>query len=192
MATVDIQFKLQQHLNGLGLFRSEMEVIYLLAELRKLMEQEPELKVQYRSIKFYCDWALHTKKSFDFRGLEQVFAQIYSDCEDYYSKYPQVVEAKSIARLMYFEEFRKDLGPLFIKYELDQSMLEEHGKWVSFVKQLLGVLTDQPIERPSKEIASIQVVGSNSDSAAIMVIFTEPIIDKMGVGQPQYLLGNAY
>lgn len=42
--------------------RSEAEAVYLMVEVRKLLEQQ-DAKQQYQYLTFHCDWALHAKLS---------------------------------------------------------------------------------------------------------------------------------
>ena len=42
--------------------RSEAEAVYLMVEVRKLLEQQ-DAKRQYQYLTFHCDWALHAKLS---------------------------------------------------------------------------------------------------------------------------------
>jgi hypothetical protein len=58
MTTRDIIGKLGTELDA-GI-TSEVQVVYLLAGIRKLMERD-EVKEQYPDLKFHCDWALHSK-----------------------------------------------------------------------------------------------------------------------------------
>lgn len=191
MSTTDIQLKLQRHLDGLELFEKEMEVIYLLVEIRKLMEREDVMQPRHRSIKFYCDWALHTMKSRDFRGLEDVFNEIYVGCEEFFLRNTGVTP-QPLSRLMYFEQLRRDLRPFFEEHNLSVAMLDNEETWVSFVKQLLGIVTDQPISKPIPLISEILVVGSNQNSAAIMIVFEEPIIDSTGKSNLHFQYRNAF
>ncbi len=58
MTTQDIIWKLTRELDQ-GI-TSEVQVVYLLAGIRKLMERDG-VKEQYPDLKFHCDWALHSK-----------------------------------------------------------------------------------------------------------------------------------
>jgi hypothetical protein len=194
MASNDIQFKLQKFLEGLESFSEEMHAMYLLAEIRKLIEHERgDLKPEYRNIKFYCDWALHTAKSQSFRGLEATFEEIYQDCKKHIERAPVVIGAQKLVEFLYFEELKKHLFILYDRYQLPKSMLEDNAAWVSFVKRLLEILTDQPITNiPNDHIKAICVIGANDQSAAIRVYFTEPINTRGGEPRYYYQLANAF
>jgi hypothetical protein len=58
MTTRDIIGKLTRELDA-GI-TTEVQVVYLLAGIRKLMERD-EVMEQYPDLKFHCDWALHSK-----------------------------------------------------------------------------------------------------------------------------------
>src|SRR5260221_14404807 len=58
MTTRDIIWKLTRELDQ-GI-TSEVQVVYLLVGVRKLMERDG-LKKQYPDLNFHCDWALHSK-----------------------------------------------------------------------------------------------------------------------------------
>jgi hypothetical protein len=58
MSTPDILEKLTKELDA-GI-TSEVQVVYLLAGIRKLMERD-EVEDEYTNLKFHCDWVLHPK-----------------------------------------------------------------------------------------------------------------------------------
>ena len=194
MAVDDIQIKLNTLLTRPEDLGNEIEVLYLMAELRKLIEHEPgELKPEYRNIKFYCDWALHTAKTRSFVGLETTFKVIYDDCANHIQHESTVVSAPKLIEFLYFEGLSDHMRVLFERHGLPTDMLDDEEKWVDFVKGLLQILTDQPVMNiPESKISKICVIGANSTGAAIRVYFHVPIVDEKGQERSYYQLSNGF
>jgi hypothetical protein len=64
-------------------FQSERQIVYILVEVRKLLEKEGTLFHEcYRSLKLSCDWVVHPKLSWKsandiasyFDGYESIFS----------------------------------------------------------------------------------------------------------------------
>ena len=182
MGALEIQHKLQLFLQNTSSFDSEMQVVYLMAEIRKLMEHTGEsLQADYKSIKFYCDWTLHTEKTRSFSGLENVFEEIYSDCKNHIELAPQVIQARKLVEFVYFQHLRERMRLFFDEYGFNKRLLDDDDKWDSFIINLLNVLADQPIRNiPSDKITEICVVAVSDRAVRMRVVFKEPIFDRDG------------
>ncbi len=176
------------------MFNEEAHAMYLLVEIRKLIEYElGELRPEYGNIKFYCDWAMHTAKSRSFQGLEETFELIYQDCKRHIEDEWATAQSKGLINFLYFTELQKHLLILYEQFKLPKKMLEDDSVWISFIMRLLGILTDQPITNiPNKHIKEICVIGASERTAAIRVYFTKPVITPSGKPSHYYQLGNAF
>jgi hypothetical protein len=56
---------------------SEPQAVYLMAAIRKLLEQQSGAKQRYYYLNFHCNWALHSKLSGD---AAQKVLNVISDC----------------------------------------------------------------------------------------------------------------
>ncbi|HEY1646189.1 MAG TPA: hypothetical protein VGF75_07570 [Candidatus Saccharimonadales bacterium] len=194
MAVDGIKLKIELLLKENLPLTKEMEALYLLAELRKLIDHEPgTIKPDYRNIKFYCDWSLHTRKSRNFQGLERVFDEIYQDCKSHIEHESSVVSAPRLVDFIYFDNLRIHLRVLFEAYSLPTEMIDDQSYWVSFCKRLLEILVDQPITNiPHAGLKEICVIGANDQSAGIRVYFSDPIHTEGDEARYYYQLGNAF
>jgi hypothetical protein len=55
----EITHKLTDFIDGIGLFRRECEAVYVMVELRKLIDH---YDATAPLVKFYADWTVHTSK----------------------------------------------------------------------------------------------------------------------------------
>ncbi len=128
---------LQKHPN----FKEECEVVYLLAEIRKILEFR---KDPYGTLDFYCNWVLHiqlTKKS----------AKYISDIFNNNMSVNYLAELKKGIRLhddfFKLEDLRSELKNFFTdkKYNLSQNILNENKKWMRFKECFLKIIAECPI-----------------------------------------------
>lgn len=190
----DIQLKLTDFLNELQLFDKEMQAIYLMVEIRKLIEHgSANIKPEYKNIKFYCDWTLHTEKTRNFIGIEDIFEKIYLDCKKQIENNVRYPSAPSLISFLYFEVLKDNLLILFTRHNIPTKMLEQDQIWISFIKRLLEILTDQPIKNtPNSHLKEICIIGANDQAAAIRIYFSQPIRDSSGIDRYYYQLGNVF
>jgi hypothetical protein len=109
---------------------SERQVVYILAELRKLMELESIDRIEvgapvdnsYFALKFYCDWAVHVRlDQAGARRIVQRFNEYQKFMEDLASPGRTVVDPAFLQELdqsFQLTKFRDQFG----------SYLESHGR----------------------------------------------------------------
>jgi len=105
----DIVAKLQMHLQG-GI-DSECRVVYLLVEIRKLLERTGTRR-HYYALKFYCDWVVHTElaQAGAFRILQRFDSGVKAIQHD-----PRALEAelgKELSGTIRLEKFKRELKSL--------------------------------------------------------------------------------
>jgi hypothetical protein len=103
---------------------SERQVVYILAELRKLMELESIGRIEagapadnsYFALKFYCDWAVHVRlDQSGARRIVQRFNEYQKFMEDLAGPNRTVVDPavlKELDQSLQLTKFRGQLGAL--------------------------------------------------------------------------------
>ena len=99
---------------------SEVQVVYLLTGIRKLIERDRELGKAYPSLRFYCDWALHSKLD---RGAAK-----------------EILRRRSIGPILKMDSFHIEL----MDFLFDR--LRSQGEWQDFLRLYVGVISDIPME----------------------------------------------
>jgi len=191
MATDSIVEKINDLITSSNAFSSEKDVVYFLVQLRKLMEREGIHK-KHASVTFYCDWALHPKKTRNHKDIKGIYVSIYKECKASYNEEDDNNE-DSILSLLQFKSLRNDIELVFEEYELDKKLLDEK-MWTAFSKKLLGVLKDQPLVLGNEDIniKEIMITKADNNEFHIQVIFCEPITDKRGYKHGDFSYGLGY
>jgi glutaredoxin-related protein len=129
-----LQVKIKRELGTLPI-NTESRVLYLLVEIRKVLEHDD---VRESILRFYADWVVHTK-------LDKSFSQkIYEELKSR--------DSRGGANILNFERLRKDLKQFLIKYQLPTDLVEVDKHWISFRENLIDILIDVPIVRKQEKI----------------------------------------
>ena len=160
MSSNEIAGKLDAFLRRYQPMREECHVVYLLVELRKIVEQQG-LKMPL--LKFYADWSVHSDKRFNMGDFRPIAESLYADAVSRLST-PGAVAAASTSSLdafMNMDDIKNDVGRILTALRIDPALLLSSVPWEQFVHLLSGVLADQPIIRPSANVAEIRIDPSN-------------------------------
>jgi len=178
MAREEILEKLEIFLFKHTSFDEECHIIYLLVEIRKLLERENNSN--FPLVKFYCDWTVHTKRDRNFGIIKEIVDKIDS-CFSVESHYPS--RDDEIFDFLKMTELRKEFKQLFRNYQLPTNIFEEDSNWSCFVDTLTSVLSDQPILNPKEGIKSISLVSFGEGHSAINIEFNDGRTDSMAGGE---------
>ena len=136
--------------------RKESQVVYLLAGVRKIIEQEPKFK-KLEYLKFHCDWVLHSK-------LQGTFAQrILKSFEPAHKdllagkKLSPSHEADRVARM---DQFHEELSS-FLKANSIRDFEKAPNSWARFIYLYARVVSDCPLLIKNKSTNSIKEVVVN-------------------------------
>lgn len=168
MARSEIIEKLSTFLNKNKTFNEECHVVYLLVEIRKILEHDNER--EYKLLKFFCDWTVHTKKDRSMGGI----VNIVSEIDRLVSSVDKITteQNEQILKFLEMKELRRELSQFFPSRFLPDNLTEDDLTWSTFVDTLAQVLSGQPILKPIKTIKSIEIV-SNSYGSSISIDFGE-------------------
>jgi hypothetical protein len=128
-------------------------VVYLLVELRKLMELNGDTgeKSRYFALEFYCDWAVHP--ILDHRGAQRIvkrFDQYQALIEEMTNaKHGQKITADmsfigELSDTLRLSKFREQLGRYLELHGLDSSIAGNDEKWANFLRYYSDVIEDCP------------------------------------------------
>jgi hypothetical protein len=168
---------------------TEMQVVYILVELRKLLEHDGN-KDLYPVLNFYGDWVVHTKLSSSrvadriVRLFDEVMHRKVNDTIDLR------LEEEAVS---FFNEtlLREQLRTLLGSVGLPTELCTNDTNWHDFRKKLAGVIEDAPLElKPSKTpnpthfVESLIVKNKSTDAALnvewSMVMHSQPIVEVNG------------
>lgn len=155
--------KLKKFLSERSQIKEECEVVYLLVELRKLLDKEREENSSndYSMVRFYADWAVHTNKEYITPSMKKIMDNI----EKSINPYPKNGDISFLS----MPELRKELTQLLRGYELSNKFCEDDNDWRVFVTTMTQVIADQPIVNPTPNISEFKYIdfGKNGIMANI-------------------------
>jgi|GEM_PF-2011854 len=153
----------------------EQRVMYFLVQVRKLMERDGVLD-DHKSIKFYCDWAVHPQKDRHHNDIDDVYALMYQSCKEYYLGDKTATD--KVHDFMVFHNLRSDISLFVERYNINPDILRD-SFWYPFAKNLLAILVDQPLVYDAGElITRIEITEKNDETYCLIITFKEPIVGK--------------
>lgn len=133
---------------------SERQVVYILVEIRKLLEIEGQADV-YPSLRFHCDWVVHTAlHGPQAQQIVRVFdknQQLIDHMSTEASKPKEEPPAPSmdflgeLQDIMRLDFFRADLARFLETLGIDSRLTDEDERWMSFLGNFVRVVQDCPL-----------------------------------------------
>ena len=146
--TNDIIRKLQGELN-IPIER-ESQVVYILVEVRKLLDSEG-VRDRYITLKFFCDWALHTKLRKRNAGLLlQPFDDAYGRRGEDGMLPPE--DQQFLARTVSLIEFSQQLVEVLESHGITLNTLRGPARWFRFLELYLAIIADCPLQYTANEV----------------------------------------
>ena len=122
----------------------EMQAVYILAEIRKLLELE-RLKSKYPSLNFHCCWALHvTAKGVGADRILKRFDDAYAYWKDIHSAPKEVV--LPLGRTMALSSFKLDLKCFLSRMQLPANLVTDEAQWLKFLTLYSAIIRDCPFK----------------------------------------------
>lgn len=130
---------------------SERQVVYLLVEIRKLMEMLDD-GPSFPALKFACDWVAHPvmDRSEAKRIVRQIDkAQQIIEEANYDLTTGTRVQRDHLAELgehLKLSKFREQLSDYLVRHGLDYSIADDNAKWANFLRYYAAVVEDCPLK----------------------------------------------
>ncbi|MFH1971220.1 MAG: hypothetical protein ABIJ05_02450 [Patescibacteria group bacterium] len=149
---IQIIEKLDKFLGERPQIKEEFEIVYLMVELRKLLDRERGRNHQNQDslVRFHADWTLHTDK----RKITAPMKEIMKKIDDSIDTYPK----DGNIDFLLLPEFRAELIKLLEEHGLPNDFCIKDENWLVFITTLTQVLSDQPIINPTDNITEFRYV----------------------------------
>ena len=118
----------------------EPRTVYLLAEVRKVLEREPPRAEELPTLKFYCDWALHSK--LDGRAAQRFLAGVRPALT---LQETNGHEYQNLEQLLTLRKFREELSAFLRMNGIDPSLCEDDGNWEMLLRSYSHVVQDSDL-----------------------------------------------
>src|SRR3989338_539731 len=161
---VQINEKLNKFLNTHSI-DEECEVVYLLVELRKLLDRERKQNKSdsYSLVRFHADWAVHTKKEYITPAIKEIMTMI-DDSIDVYPKDGNI-------DFLLLPDFREELKQLLEGNGLPNEFCKNDDSCMNFMSALTQVLADQPIINPTENIEEFRYIDMKKEGIMANIDF---------------------
>lgn len=186
-----IQEKIQLELNA-GITK-ESQVVYILAGIRKILEQLEDI-TEFEHLKFYCDWALHHKLSGPPAQKVMRILEFIYNCMAKGERAPTDSEATHLIR---FELLKNELSGFLQKFDI-KNFTQSANTWVVFIYLYCRVVEDCPLVMRSNTPMNIQKIVISLDTAEDLIEDHQPyqvnwqFEAKEGLAPARYFIINSY
>lgn len=117
-------------------------VVYIMVEIRKLIERDPDIQILRDKLTFWCDWVVHTQmdRRFAKETLEQMEQHILENPgEKFHWSYFN-------SQFISIEDLRQELFN-FLEFNNLGTEITNLPRWDKFSKVLVDVLRDCPLKK---------------------------------------------
>ncbi len=136
----DIQEKLRRLLDG-GPINEEVKAVYLLAEVRKILEHDATLKAAAPNLELYCNWGLHVQLD---RAGAKKFLNIVDPVLTLNMNFSQT-EHDACDALFTLETFRLELRSVLASFGADLGICDDPRRWAEFLMAYSQVVQDSEL-----------------------------------------------
>jgi len=148
--------KLKRELDGQ--IDTEPKVVYLLCEVRKLLEKDGFDRAP-KNLKMFCHWALHVDLSAP--GTTKHFLQRIDEVLTNLFENPTTGETIGLENalfneLTYFDAFRSELGETLQRYGLSKDLCDNNVKWANFLFASTRVIEDGTLAATLQWVDSVR------------------------------------
>lgn len=125
---------------------TEVQVVYLLVGIRKLIERDA-LGRKYPSLKFHCDWALHSRlEGTGARSILREFDAAHALLKGEVQLHDLPATLKNeVLRISKMESFSEELSQFLESHDLPPLTKHRSDGWVHFLSLYTRVIEDIPL-----------------------------------------------
>lgn len=183
MAREEVIDKLNDFLIKHSPVTEECHVVYLMVAVRKILEHEKNKDSLL--LRFYCDWIVHTEKDRITDDIREMMTEIYKTIRSEIER-PHTVQAMSpVMQFAYMDKLKEGMEKFLADRDIDKKLIG--NGWLEFVKILVKVLENQPINKPTEDIKLFSFTPAANQCVKGVILFEQPI-----KGYDYYNFANAY
>jgi len=123
--------------------RRESQVLYILAEIRKVIEHRKDKGIcDHSELKFYSNWALHIRIDRDDKNVTTIFDGVDIlegvSFEDY-------VHSTFFNLISNFQRMRSALTQFLVEHKLPTKICDRDDNWNAFLFLFCGIVSEVPL-----------------------------------------------
>jgi hypothetical protein len=129
----------------------ECHVLYLMAEIRKVLEHD-DSSGTYPALRFYSNWCVHTHIDRPNKFMTCVATEIEKEIQTKIATNQSVSAGANLSHFLSMQELKKTLEKFLNDNGISTEVIQEEN-WKKFKSLLVEIVSEQPIEPPSGRIA---------------------------------------
>lgn len=147
--------KLRNFLNKHPIFGEECEVIYLMVQIRKILDFKDNNN-PYNTLRFYCNWVLHIKlnKEMTAKLLSNILEPVVDSRKSGLDNARNII--KSYSDFFKLNTLKKELSDFIKEYKLSESLVDKN--WWKFVRLLLDIIEGCIVYFKSTVISNLEPI----------------------------------
>ena len=137
--------------------RRESQVLYIFAEIRKLIEHEQEKDEHaYEVLEFFCNWALHINISRKSSADKiRLFLQAFDMKEG--MELSEWYRTEFFQQIMHLAVLKKELGGFLHERDLPCEIVHDFRKWSGFIYLYTAVVAEVPLRYAKDDLGPTEV-----------------------------------
>jgi hypothetical protein len=191
MARPEIHRKLGELLEHHNPLTEECQCVYLMVEIRKYLDQLDDGGANFKLLRFYCDWTVHTRKDRNLAHIAPIISEMYASAKREIQD-PHKLAPGSATKLIYFSALRTEMNAFLESIWIQSHLTSEDDAWIAYVKLMASILADQPIIKPTADVTLFTFEPAEEDCVAGRIEFAEPVDGADKVKYLHYSFANAY
>ena len=178
MAREEIVEKLNEFVTDHDPVTEECHVVYFMVQARKILEHEQDHRNtgNFTYLRFFCDWIAHTKKDAITDSMKKVMETIFIDVKAQIENKVSVKgqnDGQEVVRFVYMEKLHDEMEHFLKDHGINLKIVE--GDWLAFVRNLVKVLENQPIIKPTDDITSFIFLPAAEGCVRVRVSFKDKV-----------------
>jgi hypothetical protein len=139
---------------------TERQVVYIMVELRKLMELNED-GAQYPALTFHCDWVAHPvldrRQAREIVELFDRSQEVHESASEVQTN-PDMSFMRKLGPTLTMTNFRNELNGYLRSQGLEPSIPNEDEKWATFLTHYAGVIEDCPLRCVGQDLRYVDEV----------------------------------
>jgi len=192
MGRREITYKIETFLNSHQPLSEESQAVYLMVEIRKLLDHTTGEDTDFPLLRFYCDWTLHTQKERHLNHISPIISKMYGNIHKQLQISPWIGSVPDVVNFMYFKSLQAEMETFFGTLGIITKLTIDDTQWLEYISLMVSILSDQPIINPIPEVSKFSFQPAALHCVCGVVEFTSLIRGIDEKNYDRYTFMNAY
>jgi len=164
---------------------SELEVVYILVEMGKILERDGTAG-EYPLLKFYRDWAVHPRKDRHTDNIQSIVQVAYEGAVSQIQAPFGLHRPVGVIDFAHGGAVKEEVKNFLQKHDLPETLVSEKI-WEQFVHLLSNVLAEQPlIPEGVENVKWVEFLPASPGCVVLRIVFLNPVSGHDGRDYPYY------